>query len=96
MNLPPDMLLSTGRTVTHSAKSNGSLLALASPGREFLTSAEAVEYCQRARQLDGTTLKTSAALRSGDTEFLRAQDLNEGAEYPPRTPGPPIEDTPPL
>jgi hypothetical protein len=71
MNLPPDMRLSTGRTVTHAAKSNGALIALASPGPEFLTSAEAVEYCQRARQLDGATLKTSAALRASDTEFLR-------------------------
>lgn len=71
MNLPPDILLSTGRTVTHATKSNGSLLALASPGREFLTSAEAVEYCRLARQLDGAALKTSAALRASDTEFLR-------------------------
>lgn len=49
MNLAPDLLLSTGRTVKHTPQPNGSQLATPTPGPEEMTVNEWLEYCDLVR-----------------------------------------------
>jgi hypothetical protein len=85
VNPAPDIRLSTGRTVRHTPELNGSQRATPTPGMNAMTPEEWLEYCSVVRQeappfpeharprlqAAVTKLRTAAALRAGDTEFLR-------------------------